>query len=58
MTVFMTTHYMEEVEALSDRIGIMAHGKLLSVGTAAELKAQSGADTLEDAFIVLAGGAQ
>lgn len=58
VTIILTTHYMEEVEALSDRIGIMAHGKLLSVGTAAELKAQSGADTLEDAFIVLAGGAQ
>ena len=58
VTIILTTHYMEEVEALSDRIGIMAHGKLLLVGTAAELKAQSGADTLEDAFIVLAGGAQ
>ena len=58
VTIILTTHYMEEVEALSDRIGIMAHGKLLSVGTAAELKAQSGADTLEDAFIAIAGGAQ
>jgi ABC-2 type transport system ATP-binding protein len=56
VTIILTTHYMEEVEALSDRIGIMAHGRLLAVGTAAELKAQTATDTLEDAFISIAGG--
>lgn len=58
VTIILTTHYMEEVEALSDRIGIMAHGRLLAVGTAAELKAQTATDTLEDAFITIAGGVQ
>ena len=54
MTVILTTHYMEEAEALSDRIGIMGAGHLLRVGTAAEIKAAAGADTLENAFIALA----
>lgn len=58
VTIILTTHYMEEVEALSDRIGIMAHGRLLAVGTAAEMKAQTATDTLEDAFISIAGGVQ
>ena len=54
MTVILTTHYMEEAEALSDRIGVMGKGKLLTVGTAAELKEAVGAATLEEAFIRLA----
>ena len=54
MTIILTTHYMEEAEALSDRIGIMGGGRLLRTGTAAELKAAVGADTLETAFIALA----
>ena len=54
MTVILTTHYMEEAEALSDRIGVMGRGRLLTVGTAAELKAATGAATLEEAFISLA----
>ena len=54
MTVILTTHYMEEAEALSDRIGIMGGGKLLRVGTAAELKEAAGAATLEEAFIQIA----
>ena len=51
VTVVMTTHYMEEAEVLSDRIGIMKSGRLLAVGTAAELKAQVGASDFESAFI-------
>ena len=47
----LPTHYMEEAEALSDRIGIMAGGRLLAVGTAAELKARTGAGDLEGAFV-------
>ena len=54
MTIILTTHYMEEAESLSDRIGVMGAGHLLQVGTAAELKAATGADTLENAFIALA----
>lgn len=50
-TVILTTHYLEEAEALSDRIGIMKGGRLLRVGTAAEIKAAAGAETLEEAFI-------
>ena len=54
ITLILTTHYMEEAEALSDRIGVMGRGRLLRVGTAAELKAETGAESLEAAFIALA----
>lgn len=56
-TVVLTTHYMEEAEALSDRIGILRAGELLLTGTAAELKARTGADRLETAFISIVKGA-
>jgi ABC-2 type transport system ATP-binding protein len=51
VTIILTTHYMEEAQALSDRIGIMKNGKLLVVGTAGELMAQTGTDRFENAFI-------
>ena len=51
VTIILTTHYMEEAEALSDRIGIMAEGKLLAVGTPAELKGN--AENFESAFIAI-----
>ena len=51
VTVILTTHYMEEAEALSDRIGIMKNGRLLAVGTAKELTRVSGADNFEAAFV-------
>ncbi len=50
-TIVLTTHYMEEAETLSDRIGIMKNGKLLVVGTACELIEMTSADTFENAFI-------
>ena len=50
-TIILTTHYMEEAEALSDRIGIIKNGKILTVGTAEELKEKTGADTFEKAFV-------
>jgi len=50
-TVILTTHYMEEAEALSDRIGIMKDGRLLAVGTAEELKKRAGAGDFEAAFV-------
>lgn len=51
ITIILTTHYMEEAEALSDRIAIMKDGRLLALGTADELKARAGTDKFEDAFI-------
>lgn len=53
ITILLTTHLMEEAEHLSDRIGIMNRGKLLVTGSAAELKAQTGTDSFEDAFVKL-----
>ncbi len=52
-TIILTTHYLEEAAALSDRIGVMAQGKLVACGTLNELLALSGTDNLEDAFITL-----
>lgn len=59
VTMILTTHYMEEAEALSDRIGIMANGSLKVVGTSTELITLSGKKTFEEAFIKFAtkGGA-
>ena len=51
ITIILTTHYMEEAEALSDRIGIMKSGRLLAVGTAEELKGKVGTDDFETAFV-------
>jgi ABC-2 type transport system ATP-binding protein len=52
MTVLMTTHFMDEADALCDRVGIMNHGELVVVGTPDELKASAGGNgaTLDDAF--------
>ena len=54
--MILTTHSMEEAEALSDRVGIMRNGKLLMVGTVEELKSRAGADRFEEAFIALVKG--
>lgn len=51
VTIILTTHYMEEAEALSDRIAIMAQGKLLVCDTADKLKQAAGTDSFEQAFI-------
>ena len=51
ITIILTTHYMEEAEALSDRIGIMKNGHLLHSGTAQEIKDTAGTDNCEQAFI-------
>ena len=50
-TIILTTHYMEEAEALSDRIGVMKSGRLLAVGTAEELKQKAGTHDFETAFV-------
>lgn len=51
ITIILTTHYMEEAEELSDRIGIMKAGRLLAIGTVEELKEKAGTDKFEDAFV-------
>lgn len=58
ITIILTTHYMEEAEALSDRIGIMKDGHLLTVGTAEELKTRTNTDKFENAFISIVKGAK
>lgn len=52
-TVILTTHYMEEAESLSDRIGIMKNGRLIALGTAQALMEQAGKDRFEEAFVAL-----
>ena len=51
VTIILTTHYMEEAEALSDRIGIMKDGKMLAIGTAIELMEKTKTDRFENTFI-------
>ncbi|MFA5859278.1 MAG: ABC transporter ATP-binding protein [Elusimicrobiota bacterium] len=53
ITMVLTTHYLEEAVALSDRIGIMHNGKLKALGTAEELKQQTGKASFEDAFLAV-----
>jgi ABC-2 type transport system ATP-binding protein len=54
ITIILTTHYLEEAESLSDRIGIMAKGELKAEGTAQQLKIFADTDDFEDAFIKIA----
>ena len=56
ITIILTTHYMEEAEALSDHIGIMKNGKLLATGTVGELNSLAGTGRFEDAFIAIIKG--
>ena len=55
VTVFLTTHYMDEAERVAHRIAIIDHGKIVAQGTSAELKEQTKTETLEDAFLALTG---
>jgi len=55
VTVFLTTHYMDEADRVAQRIAIIDHGKIVAQGTAAELKQQTGKDSLEEAFLALTG---
>ena len=50
-TIVLTTHYMEEAEALSDRLGVMKNGRLLFTGTVKEMKEKTGTEKIEDVFI-------
>lgn len=56
ITIILTTHYMEEAENLSDRIGIMAHGNLIDIGTSEELIKKANTKNFEDAFVKIATG--
>jgi ABC-2 type transport system ATP-binding protein len=55
VTVFLTTHYMDEAERVAHRIAIIDHGRIVAQGSAAELKQQTGTDSLEGAFLALTG---
>lgn len=53
VTIVLTTHYLEEAEALCDRVGVMAHGRLVAVGTPRELIEKTNKASFEDAFVEL-----
>jgi len=55
VTVFLTTHYMDEAERVAQRIAIIDHGKIVAQGTPAQLKEQTQSDSLEQAFLALTG---
>ncbi len=58
VTIILTTHYMEEAEALSDRIAVMKGGKLLIFDTAEEIKKAADTDSFEQAFIRIVKGVE
>ena len=55
VTVFLTTHYMDEAEKVADRIAIIDHGKIVAQGSPDELKQQTSTDSLEAAYLSLTG---
>jgi len=55
VTVFLTTHYMDEADRVAHRIGVIDHGKLVALGTPKSLKDQTGTESLEEAFLKLTG---
>jgi ABC-2 type transport system ATP-binding protein len=55
VTVFLTTHYMDEADRVAHRVAVIDHGKIVAQGTGAELKAQTGTESLEAAFLELTG---
>ena len=58
VTIILTTHYMEEAESLSDRIGVMVNGNLVDIGTAKELIKKTKSKNFEDAFVSIASGGE
>jgi len=57
VTVFLTTHYMDEADRVATRIAVIDHGKIVALGTSRELKEKTGTQSLEDAFLALTGTA-
>jgi ABC-2 type transport system ATP-binding protein len=55
VTVFLTTHYMDEADRVAHRIGVIDHGKLVAQGTPAAIKEQTNTESLEEAFLALTG---
>ena len=55
VTVFLTTHQMEEADRIATRIAIMDHGKIIAMGSPEDLKKQTNTESLEDAFLILTG---
>jgi ABC-2 type transport system ATP-binding protein len=55
VTVFLTTHYMDEADRVADRIAVIDHGRLVATGSSAELKQQTNTESLEAAFLALTG---
>ena len=55
VTVFLTTHYMDEADRVADRIAVIDHGRIVAIGSSAELKERTNTDSLEDAFLALTG---
>ena len=55
VTVFLTTHYMEEADRVAHRVGVIDHGRLVAQGSSQELRDQTGTDSLEQAFLALTG---
>jgi ABC-2 type transport system ATP-binding protein len=57
VTVFLTTHYMDEADRVASRIAVIDHGRIVAVGSPAQLKEQTGKESLEEAFLALTGAA-
>jgi len=55
VTVFLTTHYLDEAERVADRIAVIDHGKIIAQGSPEEIKQRTDSDTLEEAFLALTG---
>ena len=55
VTVFLTTHYMDEADRVAHRIAVIDHGRIVAVGSSQELKAQTQTGSLEEAFLALTG---
>jgi ABC-2 type transport system ATP-binding protein len=55
VTVFLTTHYMEEADRVAQRIAVIDHGRIVAMGSSQELKQRTNTESLEEAFLALTG---